>query len=363
MNNDILVVGDKEVTKLGWRNKFKRVIKRVVFSLLYYSGSLNALVFLISKLKKEHCSVILFYHRFSENAHGECELPHLRVSEFEKQMWHVKKFYKIITMDELAEELKLKKNNESPCVAITIDDGYLNNYNLAYPVLKKLNLPATIYLTTGFIGTEKSVWVDQLMDIFLASRSKSFSFPELFGVEVFDLSTAKNKRETFTRYFEKILYAEDPIKNSLMEELAKVLVVDEDDRVDGERKMLNWEEVIEMSRNGISFGAHSVNHPTLSKIELSEAKQEIYDSRREIETKIGCKVKHFAIPNGKKKDFNGELKEFCKEIGFTTIVTTEHGVVNSESDPYFLRRINPSPPIYVFACELARYMFLNRGIK
>lgn len=124
--------------------------------------------------------------------------------------------------------------------------------------------------------------------------------------------------------------------------------------------MLNWNEVIEMSRNGVSFGAHTVNHPILSKMELSEAKREIFESKMEIEARIGGKVKYFAIPNGKIEDFSDELKEYCKEIGISTVVSTEPGVVSKQSDPYFLRRVSPPSPIYIFACELARYMFLKR---
>jgi peptidoglycan/xylan/chitin deacetylase (PgdA/CDA1 family) len=315
------------------------------------------MVFVLSRLKKKHCIAILFYHRFSENSYSDCELPHLKIGQFEKQMRHVKKWYKIITMDELADRLALKEKNQSPRVAITIDDGYLNSYTLAYPVLKKLKLPATIYLATGFVGTEKSTWVDELMDMFLVSKKELFCLPGLFDNEVFDLSTPKRKMEVFIKLFEKMLSIEHKRKESLMEELPKLLGVEENIRNNGERKMLDWSEVIQMGRDKISFGAHTVSHPTLSKMAFSEAKQEIRDSKREIETRIKGNVKHFAIPNGKEQDFSDTLKKYCKEIGFATVVSTEPGVIYEETDPYFLKRINPSQQIYVFACELARYMF------
>jgi peptidoglycan/xylan/chitin deacetylase (PgdA/CDA1 family) len=338
----------------------KRFLKRVIYFLIYYSGALNALILVFSRLKKQHCTAILFYHRFSENSYGDCELPHLKIGEFEKQVRHVKKCYKIITMDELADRLALNKKNESPCVAITIDDGYLNSYKLAYPVLKRLNLPATIYLAAAFIGTTNSTWVDELMDIFLLSKNKFISFQKVFGEEVMDLSNQKGKIETFRRFFKRMLYVEHEKKESLLQELAKILGVEEESRNQSERKMLNWDEVVEMSRDNISFGAHTMIHPTLSKMETAEAKREILESKNDIETKLGGKAKHFAIPNGKLADFSEELKQYCKEIGFVTVASTEPGVVCSGSDPYFLNRISPRPPIYSFACELARYMFFNR---
>ncbi len=124
--------------------------------------------------------------------------------------------------------------------------------------------------------------------------------------------------------------------------------------------MLNWSEVAEMSQNNILFGAHTITHPNLNKMEISEAKKEIYESKLEIENRIGREVRHFAIPNGKKEDFSEELKVYCKEIGFKTVASTEPGIISSKTDPYFIKRVNLPAPIYMFACELARYIFLNR---
>jgi peptidoglycan/xylan/chitin deacetylase (PgdA/CDA1 family) len=263
-------------------------------------------------------------------------------------------------MDELDKRLKSGEKFPLASAVITIDDGYLNNYKLAYPVLKKLNMPAIIYLTTGFIGTNNALWVDDLEDILHSTKLKSFCFPELFGDEVLDISTRRGEMETLTRLYEEMVRIEQHKKILIMQKLANVLGRNEVRRDNTERKMLTWNEVMEMSENNISFGAHTVSHPTLSKMELWGAKQEIYESKMEIEARIGSKVRHFAIPNGKEEDFNEELKKYCREIGLETVVSTEPGVVSVNSDPHFLRRINPPPPIHVFACKLAQNMFFHR---
>jgi peptidoglycan/xylan/chitin deacetylase (PgdA/CDA1 family) len=287
-------------------------------------------------------------------------LPYLDIGEFEKQMRHVKRWYSVTSMDEVDKRLKSGEKFPLASVVITIDDGYLNNYKLAYPVLKKLNLPAIIYLATGFIGTKNGLWVDDLVDILLSTKLKTFCFPELFGDKVLDISTHRRKMGTLTKLYEEIVQLEHNKKILIMRKLSNVLGRNEVRRNKTERKMLNWDEVIEMSKNHISFGAHTVSHPTLSKMELQEAKREIWESKEEIKNRLDCKVWHFAIPNGKKEDFNEELKKYCKEIGFRTVVSTEPGVVSVQSDPYFLKRINSPPPIHVFACELARNMFFHR---
>jgi hypothetical protein len=166
--------------------------------------------------------------------------------------------------------------------------------------------------------------------------------------------------EALEKLFKVLVHLRHQEKIIVMAELSRTLGVNDILRIGKGRKMLNWDEVIEMSQNDISFGAHTVNHPTLSKMEVWEAKQEIYESIMEIQTKIGSKVRHFAIPNGKEEDFNEELKGYCKEIDMLTVVSTEPGSVSSRSDPYFLKRINPPSPIYIFACEIARNMFLEK---
>jgi len=337
------------------------MLKNVFMLIMYYSGVLGLMVYGMSKIRNNHHAGILFYHRFSEHPVDGCELPHLDIEEFRKQMRHVRKWYNVITMDELVDRLAKGGRFSSPSIVITIDDGYLNNYTEAYPVLKKLSIPAMIYLSTGFIGTEDSTWVDDLMDMIKVSKKKTIKVPELLSDEPLDISTSGRKMQVFETIFNRMLSLKHEKKLALMKKLRDILCVEESLRDVSDRRMLNWNEVIEMKQNNIDFGAHTISHPTLSKMELEQARREIYKSKEEIENRLGCNVSHFAIPNGKKEDFSEELKGYCKEIGLKTVASTEPGVVSAQSDPYFLRRINPPPPIHVFACKLARNMFFHRA--
>ena len=344
----------------SWK-EFKYLLKSILFFIVYFSGTLHLGILFSKKVKKRHVATILFYHRFCDGSNDPYHLPHLDIKDFKKQMCHIKRWYRVITMDELADKLTGRKYFVSPSIAITIDDGYLNNYTLAYPVLKALGLPAIIYLTTGLIGTNKAPWVDSLMDVLSQTKGKELRFPELLGDETVDISTPKGKRDAEIKLFKVMLKLEDKKRIRALEKLSKMLAVNETSKRNANRIMMNWGEVMEMVVNGISFGAHTVTHPILSKMELERSKQEIYESKIEIEERVGRKVRHFAVPNGKNEDFNDELKRYCKEIGMLTVASTESGVVSDQSDPYFLKRINPPPPIYIFACELARDMFLRRS--
>jgi peptidoglycan/xylan/chitin deacetylase (PgdA/CDA1 family) len=274
-----------------------------------------------------------------------------------KQMHHIKKWYDVITIDELSKRLVRKERFHKPSVIITIDDGYLNNYTIAYPILKELNLPAIIYLTAGCIGTNKGLWIDDIEYALIHAKVNTFSFEELFGEKVFDISTLAGKKET-----EKILYStihrlENLKRAALIKKLFENLHVDISELEIKPRIMLNWDEIIEMSRNGISFGGHTLTHPCLPALQLEDAKHEIKHSKEIVEGWLKQPVKHFAIPNGQKEDFTDELRDYCQEIGFETIATTETGIVALYSDQLSLQRIIPPPPLHYFACELARGLF------
>ena len=95
--------------------------------------------------------------------------------------------------------------------------------------------------------------------------------------------------------------------------------------------MLSWEEINEMAKNGISFGAHTVNHPILSNVPLSVAERELHESKNVIEAKTGRQVSVFAYPFGKKEHYNQTLYPLLKRLNFTCAVTTvessnRHGV-------------------------------------
>jgi peptidoglycan/xylan/chitin deacetylase (PgdA/CDA1 family) len=102
---------------------------------------------------------------------------------------------------------------------------------------------------------------------------------------------------------------------------------------------LEWDNVIEMSKNNIIFGAHTMSHPILSKISLKEVRKEILGSKGIIEKKIGKVVRHFAYPNGHKSDFDEGIINILKGDGFETAVTYIAGWNDKNSDPFRIRRM------------------------
>lgn len=331
----------------------KKLTKNIICFFVYYSGILNlALKFLINK-KTNLPIILLIYHKITEDINSEIN-DNLTINHplenFSREMEFLKKWCNIVSLDEALDILKSKRASEKPTIAITFDDGFEDNYRLAFPILKKLNIPATIFLTAGLIGTDHLPWVDRIGESIFHSQQKKLCLNPFFKNTVFSLETVNDKRDSFnkiTTQLKEINYS-DSVKS-----------VDEIIRQVGEpsntgKRMLNWHEAREMSENNIAFGAHTMTHPILSKMPTDLAKRQINDSKTTIEEKAGIAVKHFAFPNGRTEDFSEELKQYCKEIGFESVSTAIYGSNPLNTDTYSLKRISPGKNMPIFAVDLIR---------
>jgi peptidoglycan/xylan/chitin deacetylase (PgdA/CDA1 family) len=126
------------------------------------------------------------------------------------------------------------------------------------------------------------------------------------------------------------------------------------------REYLSWQEVLEMAKAGITFGSHTVTHPFLSRMPLSEVKDEIITSKETIEGRLGSPVRILAYPSGGQADFNESIKRVLKDAGFLCAVTTLWGTNSFSTDPYELRRVqawDPNPQM--FALRLGYYRLFS----
>jgi peptidoglycan/xylan/chitin deacetylase (PgdA/CDA1 family) len=340
--------------------RMRPVFKRVVYFALYYSGMLRLMLACFRKIKNEHVALILFYHRFHDDGARQCLLPSLHVEEFERQIRHLKELYTVASMDEVACSLRDGTGFSSPTVVVTMDDGYLDNYRLAYPVLKRHEIPAIVYVTTGLIGSRTGLWVDELERAILSSRAQKVRCVEICEGEELDIENWRDKKGAFGSIFRTLLPRNNEDRRKAIDELHVSLEIKDHASLASPRLMLNWEEIRRMAGNGVSIGAHTASHPNLASLGHVAAGQEIRVSKEALEVQTGRKVRHFAIPNGKPEDFTAELGMFCQKAGFDTVVTTEPGVVFPDSDPMSLPRVIPPPPMWYFACETARYFFFPK---
>ncbi|MBL8100212.1 MAG: polysaccharide deacetylase family protein [Anaerolineales bacterium] len=284
---------------------------------------------------------VLNYHRIDwlENNQDMFQ-PNISASPqaFDEQMAFVKKWYRVISLQELTDWLLLNKPLPPLAALITFDDGYLDNYTNAFPILKKYDFSAVIYLTSGYIASNRPFYWDLASYCFFHTQTDCVQFPDSTQRR---WSTNDEKKEVLKAWIEAMKLLKEGEKQKWVSNLPEALSVS----IPHEKfnnVMLNWNQIREMHSAGIEFGAHTVNHPILTRISLLEANQEIMGSKKKIEEELGEPITSLAYPNGMKADFNNDVAYLTKEAGLSTAFTLLSGPTSLSSvkqSPYTIRRI------------------------
>ena len=213
---------------------------------------------LFCKLSHQREIVVLTYHSIDYQGDSFTVDP----EEFRRQIDYIRKNYAIVSLTEIVDFVKQKKELPRKSVAITFDDGSEDLFLNVYPYFCKNNLQATVFVTTGYVG-------------------KTWPFSS------------------------------------------------------NHPKMLNWKQIEEISRNKFEIGAHTVSHPNLKEIDLEEAKNEILNSKKEIEEHVGKNVDFISYPFGK---HTPEIIGLVQSLGFKGGVG-RGGTVRKDGQTYLLNRV------------------------
>ncbi|MCJ7782511.1 MAG: polysaccharide deacetylase family protein [Desulfobacterales bacterium] len=347
------------------KRRIRNITKRLLFCSFFYLRLFDLILKLLTRVRQEHPCIILLYHRIvDENSQylNKGPVVHHHIKDFKREIPYFKRNFQILSMDEVVSHMKLGKGFRRPSIAITFDDGYLDNYTLAYPVLKKHGVPATLYLTTSLIGTPDQIWTEQIGLAFLETKKDYFNFSALIGDETVPIKTKKEKEKANSKVSEALKLRPDGERRELIQQVFEKLGVnDKSGRHLGERMMLNWDEIQELRKDGITIGSHSHTHPILSRMPIQKAKDEILNSKKIVENKVDIEVKHFSFPNGREEDFSEELRDYCREIGFESICSVIYGTNDaSEGNAFTLKRVGAINPVPMLAGELVR-LFCKNG--
>ncbi|HEX5030739.1 MAG TPA: polysaccharide deacetylase family protein, partial [Candidatus Eisenbacteria bacterium] len=219
--------------------------------------------------------LVLLYHRVNR-ASPRFAIERTETEAFRAQMEHLARHFHVMSLDDLVKRVRAGESLPSRAVAITFDDGYEDNYTDAYPILRKLGLPATVFLATESIGTGESLWFDRVLDAFRTARAHSIKLP---GGESAELSDPMTRE----RVAHRALYALMRLSNAERETAIDALLRDLGPEGSPDLPaMMTWDQVRLMAAHGIEFGAHTMTHPILSRLPLDEAEAEIVGSKRRI---------------------------------------------------------------------------------
>lgn len=287
---------------------------------------------------------IINYHRFNyDNA------PWM----LDRQCQFLRSEYDVISMDQVPLAASTKMSKWMKPLAVTVDDGHKDFYDVAMPVFKKHNIPAMCYLVTDFIDCCDWLWFDKVSFLFSRSPKQDFRYALPDGSEThLSMRNPRERRIAARRLKEAFKALPYELFLRALEGLPDTMEVDLPVQAPVEYAPLSWAQILEMVRCGIQFGGHTRTHPVLSRMRTTrEWSEEIRMSRARIEKKLESPVLHFAYPNGRSVDIPGECHRFLREEGFRTAVTTIHGLNEGDENLLQLKRICVEPflemPVFV----------------
>ena len=286
-------------------------------------------------------ALILGYHRISSSP-GALEAVCVSPENFAEHLRELRKRTHPIHLSKLVQHLK-DGSLPAKCVAITFDDGYTDNLYTAKPLLEKYEIPATVFICTGYIG--KEFWWDELERLVIGSHTDLHSLHLQAGAKSFEWHKATMNsqdgqpalRKEFCRSLYRFLLSLDiEDQNQAIGVIRSWSEVSVPRNSTSTLRAMDREELLRLVDGGlIELGAHTVHHPMLPQLSFERQKEEIQSSKRDLEAILGEKIAGFSYPNGRA---TVGAKRLVREIGFTYACTSLHDVVRSGSDLYELTR-------------------------
>ncbi len=277
---------------------------------------------------------ILNYHRVMQNL-DPMRPTEPTVHEFEWQMELLSKYFNPLP---LSEALTLMEFGHLPprTVCVTFDDGYADNATVALPVLKRFNIPATIFVTTGYLDGGR-MWNDTVIEAMRIATGPKVDLTAI-GLGTYEVSDIESRRMAAEDIIRQIKHLP---KDARAEAVAAIASIDMNGELPTDL-MLTSEQLLTLSENGVDIGAHTVTHPILTTLDIAHSKDEILGSKQYLEKITGKVVKHFAYPNGRPDvDYKLEHRDLAEIIGFDSAVTTSWGAASQDSDRWQLPRFTP----------------------
>jgi peptidoglycan/xylan/chitin deacetylase (PgdA/CDA1 family) len=240
-------------------------------------------------------------------------------------------WFEVLPLDAAVRRLR-EGSLPARALAITFDDGYADNHAVALPILKRHGLTATFFVATGYLDGGR-MWNDTVIE---SIRGLSAPTLELDGA-VWPLATPADRRQAIDDVLARTKYLEGDQRRRAVERIAALAAGPLPDDL-----MMTSAQVHDLHRQGMRIGAHTVSHPILARTPLSEARREIDDSRRALQSIVGERIGLFAYPNGKPgRDYAPEHPRLVRDLGFDAAVSTAWGAADRASDLFQLPRFTP----------------------
>ena len=283
-------------------------MKRELAARVFGASGLRSL---ISRLSPWSGILALNYHRIGVAGSSPFDRGIWSVSTemFDRQVAWLKSHFDVIRPQDLPSILQSRKGRY---VLLTFDDGYRDNYTEAFPVLKYHGIPATFFITTGFLDRPRLAWWDEVAWMIRTCRRELIDMrPRIEDpVRFIDRTREGSVKTTLTAY----TYLPGNKTEEFLNALANAAGTGRFPSAEACDQWMTWEMVRDMNRAGMEIGGHTVNHPILSSLHADEQLWEIRESINRLRTELDCSIQSFSYPNGYPIAFNNDTRTSLRSV-------------------------------------------------
>ncbi len=326
-------------------------LKRRLLETLQAALGVSAIGSAYAALVRAQGAIILMYHSVAQADSASWVDPHNHMPPeiFRRQMRFLARRRRVVSMDELVETLSQGRTPPRKTVVITIDDGYLDTFTTAAPILAEFRLPATLYLATGYVERGENQWIDRLHGIFRTRTRNRLAWPPESPQDC-RLDAADDCASIYHALVQRLLPCNWEERRALFEDLAAQLAPD----TAPPRLTLRWDEVKEMNRRypDLAIGGHTRDHLDLSGMSRDQVRTEVERCAADLQQQLGALPHHFSYPYNRVSEIaQAELAQ----CGFRSAAASGTEVLIRSGAPcYALPRVQAP-------CGIQRLAFITSG--
>lgn len=328
-------------------------IKGWAWKSLYSSGAFH----LANAISKSQPKIIV-YHRFGPADDSK----RIGVATFEHQIKLLRRNCNVMALRDLSALITNGRPIPPYSVILTIDDGYEDFYDYAFPILKQYSIPATIYVTTDFIDQKIWLWPDYIEFVISQTQCRDYSFRVDERQRRYHFENDEDRHQAWSDIADYCLTLKNSEKNLVLERLAQELKVSVPSCPEKAYRALSWEQIVQMAKHGIEIGSHTVTHPRLVTVDTSDLPYEVEGSKSRIESVLGKPIDSFAYPHGSRTDFDDRVKEVVKRAGYKNAMAG-YLDLSITDDLYALKRYGVGSDMKSFVSVVYGIEYLSKAIE
>lgn len=301
-------------------------------------------------------AAILMYHSVRDDPRDFADLISPGITHaatvFSRQMEIIAREFAPVALDDVLRFVRGQGSLPRRAVAVTFDDGFVDNLEVAEPILSHFGIQGAFYATVDLIGTSKPPWYSRLRYSFLTTRKPEWTSAS--GGKTWSLNDRAAREAALLAAFDLCAPLVAARQESAIRDIEAAL--DAEFRVDGHRFMMDWEQVRQLRARGQIVGSHTLTHPNVAYVtDETDLRNELTESKKRIEAELGEEVLHFSYPHpALNPQWSDRTIQMTASAGYRSAVTTTHGLVAAGANPLCLKRLSAPRAEDRFRWELSR---------